>query len=376
MKQKLAIIGANESITMLIDKAKALGYETHVFAWRCGDPGEKAADCFYPISISEKEAILEKCKEIGICGICSITSDFAAPTVAYVARKLGLPGNPERTDVVARNKYEMRKAFREYGGIYCPKFVKTDEFFNRNIIKDFSFPVIVKPTDGWSSKGITRVDQINDIEKAISYAISQSLEKKAIIEEFIEGPEYSAECIVQNGEATILAFTQKETTGYPHYIETGHIQPSNIPLEMQDGIKDVIKRALKALDITNSAAHAEFRIMNNGNIGIMEIGARMGGDCIGTDLTPLSTGIDYVRMVIDVACGNPISFETKSTPCNAKVSFVISKSDLQTFYDIKRNNPDCIVRYSISDLNFDTEVRDSSTRHGYYILKQDGNAQK
>ena len=115
MKKKLAIVGANEPITMLINKAKDLGYETHVFAWACGDPGEEAADYFYPISTADKDAVLAKCREIGICGICSITSDFAVPTINYVARAMGLPGNSERTDVVARNKYQMRCALRDAG---------------------------------------------------------------------------------------------------------------------------------------------------------------------------------------------------------------------------------------------------------------------
>ena len=364
--KKLAIIGANEAITILINKARELGYETHVFAWECGDPGEKAADFFYPISISDKEQILQKCREIGIDGICSITSDFAAPVVAYVARSLGLPGNPERTDLVARNKYEMRKAFKEYGGIYCPKFMEADNSFDISAVSDFHFPVIVKPTDRWSSKGITRVDKIEDLMAAVKTAVDESFNNKAIIEEFMEGPEYSAECIVYKGEASILTFTQKVTTGYPHYIETGHIQPSDIPLDDQERIKEIIKRALNALSITNSVAHAEFRILATGDIGFMEIGARMGGDCIGTDLTPLSTGIDYVKMVIDVACGNPPCFDIVTEPHPAEIKFIIDRGDIELF---NRTAPDKIVRRSEFDTSFNNEVKDSSTRHGYYILR-------
>ena len=79
-KKKIAIIGANESINKLIVKAKTLGYETHVFAWECGDPGEFTADYFYPISIDNKEEIGKKCKEIGVDGVASVTSDFAVNT--------------------------------------------------------------------------------------------------------------------------------------------------------------------------------------------------------------------------------------------------------------------------------------------------------
>ena len=126
MSRKLAIIGANESILPLIMKAKELGFETHVFARRCGDPGESCADYFYPISIDEKENILEECRKIGICGVCSITSDFAAPIVSFIAREMGLIGNPESTDVLARNKYKMRCALKN-AGLYTPRFYEVDK---------------------------------------------------------------------------------------------------------------------------------------------------------------------------------------------------------------------------------------------------------
>ena len=91
--RNIAIIGASYLQLPLIQKAKELGYVTHVFAWAANDVGEKEADYFYPISVIEKEDILEKCKEIGICGICSIASDVAVVTVNYVAEKMGLTGN-------------------------------------------------------------------------------------------------------------------------------------------------------------------------------------------------------------------------------------------------------------------------------------------
>lgn len=365
--KRIAIIGANESIVPLIKKAKALGFETHVFAWRCGDPGEREADFFYPISVSDKERILEECKKIGVHGVCSITSDFAAPVVAFLSRKLGLPGNPEITDLVARNKYEMRRAFQSTGLLYSPRFVEISDLNHLNDLVDgFKFPLIVKPVDRWSSKGISRVDSFNDLESAVKIAINESLSKTAIVEEFVDGPEYSAECIVYNGEASILTFTKKTTTGYPHYIETGHMQPSDIPINSQQLIICKIKAALKALGIYNSAAHAEFRIMENGDICFMEIGARMGGDYIGTDLTPISTGMDYLKMVIDVACGNKPCFDKLATPKKVCVRFILEKKDLDFCNSISDER---IIRKNVFDVDFDRPVTDSSSRHGYFIYE-------
>lgn len=145
MKKKIAIIGASYLQLPLIQKAKELGYETHVFAWKANDVGEKVADYFYPISIVEKERILKKCREIGICGICSIASDLAVITVNYVAEELGLNGNSLETTDVSTNKYLMRQIFKKNGDP-SPKSMKVDldtDLDKINII----YPVIVKPTD-------------------------------------------------------------------------------------------------------------------------------------------------------------------------------------------------------------------------------------
>ena len=368
--KKLAIIGANESIAILIEKAKELGYETHVFARACGAPGEKAADFFYPTSTSDKQAILEQCKKIGVCGVCSITSDFCAPVVNFVARHLGLTANPAICETLARNKYEMRRALKEHG-LYTPKFLKADETIDTSELHHFHFPIIVKPTDAWSSKGITRLDNPDGLLEAVRYAASFSSENKAIVEEFMDGPEYSAECICYQGKRRVLAFTKKETTGFPHYIETGHIQPSDIPQNLQTKIVSQIEMALSALKIENGAAHAEFRILSDQTIGFMEIGARMGGDDIGTHLTPISTGMDYVKMVIDVACGNAPDFSIVSDPSPVKVAFIINKQDVELYQKILAADPSRIVCASGFDENFSKTVTNSSDRHGYYIYKID-----
>lgn len=366
-RRKIAIIGANSAITMLINKAKEMGYETHVFAWQCGDPGENAADFFYPISIDNKEKILSICKGLDIAGVCSITSDFAAPTVNYVARKLNLPANPKETELLARDKFEMRKAFKK-AGIYTPFFIRLDSNDTEYMDVDIPYPVMVKPTDRWSSKGVTRVERSADLKDAVDFAINESFSNSAIVEGFMDGPEYSAECICYNGKKIILAITKKFTTGYPHYIETGHSQPVRFEPEIYKKVEETVFKGLDALFIKNGAAHAEFRLLPDGNIGLMEIGARMGGDCIGTDLTPISTGLDYMRMVIDISCGTPPCFEKISVPSAVEIHFILNPIDLSRLNELQKTT-DTIVRIADIDNDFEREVIDSSTRHGYYIIK-------
>ena len=152
MKKKIAIIGASYLQEPLIEKAKEKGLETHVFAWAAGDVGEKSADFFYPISIVEKDEILEKCREIGIDGICSIASDLAAIAVNYVAEKMGLVGNPMSCVEVSTNKHKMRRCFEEHGDP-SPKSIQVNSIDDLKGI-DLKYPIIVKPVDRSGSRGI------------------------------------------------------------------------------------------------------------------------------------------------------------------------------------------------------------------------------
>ena len=113
--KRIVIIGANYFQNPLIEKAKALGYETHVFAWKEGAVGEKTADFFYPISIIEKERILEECVKIQPDAVVSIASDLANITVQYLAKKLGLPCNSDESILISTNKYAMRDALKKSG---------------------------------------------------------------------------------------------------------------------------------------------------------------------------------------------------------------------------------------------------------------------
>lgn len=363
--KKLAIIGANDFQNQLILKAKSLEYETHVFAWASGDVGEKTADYFYPISIVEKDQILDVCRQIQPDGICSIASDLAAITVNYVAENLGLPCNSTEHTAIQTNKYRMRQALSE-AGISCPKFLRTDENVNIGSLKDFAFPIIVKPTDRSGSRSIMKLDSVDGVQEAVRSACETSFEKMAIIEEYLVGEEYSMETISYHGEHHFLAVTKKYTTGAPHFIETAHRQPSDLSPEIIAKATDVVFRALDALHVENSAGHSEFRVDGDGNIRIIEIGARMGGDCIGSDLVFLSTGNDFMRMIIDVACGNAPEIKISENK-SAEIHFIFDEQDLNEFYDLQKKSPNSI--YRVSDFEMDNlgKTTDSSTRIGYYI---------
>ena len=364
---KLAIIGASYLQEPLIRKAKERGIETHVFAWECGDVGEKIADHFYPISIIEKDAILDKCREIGIDGICSIASDLASITVNYVANNMGLIGNTMECTRNSTDKHLMRECF-EKNDDPSPKSIKVESVNDLSGI-DISFPVIVKPLDRSGSRGITKVKEASELSAAIENAKSQGFEKSALVEEFAEGDEYSVEYVSWKGKHTFLALTKKFTTGAPNFIETGHMEPADVSTEVLERVKSIVNHALDSLGIEYGASHSEVKIDDKGEIKIIEIGGRMGGDFIGSDLVEISTGFDFVNAVIDIALGNePIKKNADTTI--AAVRFIFSEEDVNVLNEMKRNDPDILVSEEVNEISRNA-VHDSSERFGYYLFKSD-----
>ena len=365
--KNLAIIGASYLQLPLIEKAKDMGYTTHVFAWAANDVGEIAADHFYPISIIEKEQILEKCREIGICGICSIASDVAMVTVNYVSNALGLVGNSPEATYKSTNKHAMRLAF-EANGDPSPRSYLVDASTDLSALK-LDYPIIVKPTDRSGSRGICKLYHADGLNEAVQHAMEESFEKKALVEEFAEGQEYSVEYISYHGEHHFLQLTHKYTTGEPHFIETGHLEPAPVDDGTIARVKQVVTHALDSLGIENGASHSELKIDQNGQIRLIEIGGRMGGDCIGSDLVRYSTGYDFVRMVIDVACGNAPVFEKVCQPSAVKSVFMFTQEDIDEYERMKRETPErilALVSYHPENLG---KVTDSSNRVGCYIVK-------
>ena len=380
-KQKLAVIGASYLQQPLVEKAKEMGLEVHCFAWEDGAVCKDIADHFYPISIIEKEEILSICQQIGINGICTIASDVAAPTVAYVAEKMGLVGNSYDSAVRANNKYLMREALKKGR---CPSLVyhivkdmkSVDELKYIKFRKDGG-PMddwIVKPTDRSGSLCINHVHNHEELSKAIQSSIEVTFKKEAIVEEFIKGREFSVEGLSYKGRHEIIQITDK-VTEEQHFIEIAHHQPSNLTSNIQEEIKKVVCQSLRTLGITNGASHTELKVTTDGKIKIIEIGARMGGGFIGSDLVQLSTGFDYVHAVIEIALGvfDWSNFENiKKTPFNkcSGVYFLIPQTKFILPYLLHPEKYPFVVKAALTN----PEIPDTTSeggRSGYFIYQSD-----
>ena len=362
----LAVIGASYLQLPLVKRAKEMGLRVICFAWEDGAVCKGVADKFYPISVVDKEAILEVCKREKVDGVTSIASDVAVPTIAYVASRMGLIGNSEESAAKSTNKFLMRQALSA-GGVSCPGFVVVGKDTNLfEATKELRYPLIVKPTDRSGSMGVTELLSVAELESATRVAIEDSFCNKAVVEECITNMhEVSVEGISWKGEYHLLQITDKVTTGAPHYVELGHHQPAQLADEIYARIVSEVEKSISALEIKYGASHAELMITKDGRVYVTEVGARMGGDFIGSNLVKLSTGYDFLEGVIKCALGEFDGIATSSHEMCAGVWFYAPET--MWVKDVIKSESDSRIVTSELQNEEAVELTRSADRSGYFI---------
>ena len=281
-------------------------------------PGMTLADkAIVPGGLINEEKLLAIAKEEKIDGVIHPCSEVAMNVMGRINDEMHLSGISKEMAIRATNKHLMREAFEKYGAP-SPKSILTKDEEDAWAIfcEQFTTNAILKPSRNSGSRGIAKVEKGITKDAFIELyrrALDESRDHSVLIEQFIEGPEFSVEVIVWKGEPHVLAITDKKTTEAPYFVELGHNQPSVFPEDIQQKLKDGAIAGIKALGLSNCAAHCELKVQD-GEAYLMEIGARMGGDFISTELTHLSSGIDMVAATINVVLG----IEPNLTPTEQK----------------------------------------------------------
>lgn len=300
--KKLMILGASGLQIPAITTAKAMGIYTIAVDFDDEAEGKPLADKFLNISTLDTEAVLQAAKEYDVDGILTICSDRPMTVVAKVGEELGLNTISVEASYLATDKGKMRTALRD-AGVSIPKFfVCETEEECKNALKEINIPCIMKPADNSGSRGVVLLEEADKWMETYEYSKESSNNGQIIVEEYMVGPEVSVEVLVNKGIVNIVQVTDKITTGAPHFVEMGHTQPSNLSEAAISSIKETTKEAVKALKIDKGPAHAELIVVGD-TAKIVEVGARLGGDYIATDLTPLSTGVDMVKSAILTSLG-------------------------------------------------------------------------
>jgi len=322
--KKLLIIGASILQLPAIKKAKEMGYYVGVIDYNPNAVGVPLADEFFNVSTIDIDGVAETAKKFAPDGIMTLATDMPMRSIAKAAEVCSLPGITMDTAIKSTDKGEMIKAFEACGVEHPWYFILSAPSELDSVIDKISFPCISKPTDNSGSRGVMLIHNEEELREAIAYSSENGRSGGVIVEEYMVGPEVSVEIITTDGEPHVLNVTDKLTTGAPHFVEMGHNQPSRLAADDLEKIRDLARRAVKAVGIKNGPAHVEIMLTKDGP-KMVELGARMGGDCITTHLVPLSTGIDMIAATIKIACGEEPDIERKfgkgsairyfNTPC-------------------------------------------------------------
>lgn len=328
MQKRLLVLAAGILQMPIIKCAHEMGY--YVIA-ADGNPkavGLQYADKAICVNITSEEDMLRVAREEQIDGVIHPCSEVSMNVMGRINDELHLSGISRQQAVIATNKHLMREAFKK-GNAPSPISIlaKSAEDAWEQFLR-FDGDGILKPSRNSGSRGIAKVikgvTSKEDFLKSYDIALEESRDKSVLIEQFIEGPEFSVEIIVWAGKVNVLTVTDKKTTDAPHFVELGHNQPSCFPEETVAIIKNAAVKGVKALGVNNCACHAEVKVMNDKPY-LMEVGARMGGDFISTVLTRLSTGIDMVAAAIDCALGIEPDLTPKAEPYGVCIRYFCPK---------------------------------------------------
>lgn len=310
--KKILLLGGSKQQVIAIETAKKLDYYTILCDFLDDNPGQYVADKFYLESTTDKETILKIAKEENINGILAYASDPAAPTAAYVAEKLGLPGNPYKSVELLCNK-DLYREFLKANGFCTPKAKAYSNIVDAKkdlLNNEFKYPVIVKPVDSSGSKGIGKINNCNDIQNKLEEAINYSKVKRIIIEEYVEkiGYQIAGDGLSIDGKLVFDCFGDDHfnLNNTNPFVPISASFPSTMSKEILDKVRKEIQRLLSLLNMKTCTYNFDIRVDKNNNVYLMEIAPRSGGNYI-PQIIKYATGVDLVEYSIKAAMGEKIT---------------------------------------------------------------------
>ncbi len=367
--KKLAIIGGGVTAADFGDACHRLGYEGHYFSMSDGKVDEKHVDVYHEINIFEKDKIVEICKKIGIDGVVA-TTELSVSIAAYVAERLGLFGLPYEVAKDITDKYRNRECIKNLTDLHSPKYVEA-RTLNDIEKSDVPYPMILKPINLGGKRGITVVNNPDELKSAFAYAVGcfrKEVSPVVIAEQFLEGGmECSVESVTFKGVHTIVQITKKDSSGAPHCVELGHHQPAPLTKEIWDKVVRGVASGLTAIGVNHGPCHTEIKIID-GEVYLIEFNARPGGDHIWCPLVELSTGFDIIAAVAQAATGEMQPIDVNSfNHYYSGLYYVVKQTDyLKPIFDTCEKENWCVGKNFMTD-NL-TELVHNDMEHTNYMI--------
>jgi biotin carboxylase len=301
------ILGAGVMQIPSIRAARELGWTVVVADANSSAPGAQLADRFLGVDLKDREGLVGAARgiksELGLDGVFTAGTDFSA-SVAYVAEALGLPGIPFDAALRASDKLRMREAFAA-AGVSSPRFFAASSPDDPAIASAaLGFPLVVKPADSMGARGCRSVRNREELAEAIAGALPYSRSGRAIVEEYIEGPEFSIDALVDGDDLRIRGFADRHIAFEPYFVELGHTMPSSCAPEIREEVLRVFRLAVRALGIGRGAAKGDMKYCPaRGRAVVGEIAARLSGGYMSGWTYPYSSGIDVTREALLLCVG-------------------------------------------------------------------------
>lgn len=306
--KRLLMLGGIRNQVPVIKKAQELGCYVISGDIYPDNYSHKFSDEYRNINVIDEEQVLQAAEELKVDGIMSYTVDPGVFAAAYACEKLGLPyAGPYESVRLLQNK-DLFREFLIKNGFNSPKmFMSQSKEEASERIDELTLPVIVKPVDSAGSKGVTKVEDISDLNEAFDVALQYSISKRVIIEEFIvpEGHPSDSDCFSLNGELIFFSMSDQyfDKLSPNPYTPAGYIWPSSVDHRKQNFLKDELKRLIDLLGMGSSLYNVETRIGKDGKAYIMECSPRGGGNRI-SEVLSMKTGVDFIENSIYAALGN------------------------------------------------------------------------
>ncbi|MDR2313247.1 MAG: ATP-grasp domain-containing protein [Spirochaetaceae bacterium] len=304
-KGRILILGAGIMQGPAIRSAKDMGLETVVIDGDPQAPLAAAADRFECIDLKDIHGIEALARTLmaegGLDGVMTAGTDFSA-SVAWTAEKTGLPGISYESALDASDKERMRRRFAQ-AGLPSPAFTVLREIPPAGDLS-VGYPAVVKPVDNMGGRGCRRVDTFAELRDAVEGALRFSRSRRAIVEEYMEGPEFSVDAVIYRGDIRICGLADRHIRFPPYFIEMGHTMPTGIPRKDQDAIVALFIRGVRALGIDTGAAKGDIKLTKKGPM-IGEIAARLSGGYMSGWTYPYASGAAPCRGALCAALGIP-----------------------------------------------------------------------
>lgn len=308
--KKILLLGGSRYLLPVIKSAHELGLYVITCDYLPDNIAHKYSDEYVNVSIVDKEAVLEAAKKLKIDGIMSFATDPGVVTAAYVAEKLGLPyGGSYESVSILQDKGRFRRFLTEHN--FNVPHAKSYEKLEDALCDTefFTWPVIVKPVDSAGSKGVTRVDDKNELRKAIEYALDFSHCDQFIIEDFIEkkGCSSDTDSFSIDGKLVATTFSSQrfDLEADNPYAPMAYSWPSTFSKENKEELASEIQRLLTLLNMKSSIYNIETREGIDGKAYIMEVSPRGGGNRL-AEMIRYASGVDMIRAAVQAAVGLPI----------------------------------------------------------------------